>query len=297
SPISTPSHSPLPRTPTSSTPVHSKQSASSVLNNPYIIVDKPSQVISLASSSATTTGMSPAPLLVLMATLQLPANNLANLANLPPGTKLYLTTNSKNPSGKGKLLLIPQGAILRASGARYVPGWSAITGIREAREFQFGSAFRISSSSFHPAGHPGDGWTEGGHLGSGGESNLAADGGKLATQPHSLLVSTNQAAVISAAKNTSAAGGGGGGGLSKAAVASLVKGTATMTKSATSSAGAVVTLAKGVTNMPVLSMSKGARVGAVVGVPKSSGTSLVCASSIVSGVAAGGGKTSAALSG
>ncbi|XP_016385435.1 YEATS domain-containing protein 2-like isoform X2 [Sinocyclocheilus rhinocerous] len=51
----------------------------------------------------------------VMATLQLPANNLANLANLPPGTKLYLTTNSKNPSGKGKLLLIPQGAILRAS--------------------------------------------------------------------------------------------------------------------------------------------------------------------------------------
>ncbi|XP_053342391.1 YEATS domain-containing protein 2 isoform X1 [Clarias gariepinus] len=51
----------------------------------------------------------------VMATLQLPVNNLANLANLPPGTKLYLTTNSKNPSGKGKLLLIPQGAILRAS--------------------------------------------------------------------------------------------------------------------------------------------------------------------------------------
>lgn len=56
-----------------------------------------------------------------MATLQLPANNLANLANLPPGTKLYLTTNSKNPSGKGKLLLIPQGAILRASGASETP--------------------------------------------------------------------------------------------------------------------------------------------------------------------------------
>uniref|UniRef100_H3DCV2 YEATS domain-containing protein 2 n=1 Tax=Tetraodon nigroviridis TaxID=99883 RepID=H3DCV2_TETNG len=55
---------------------------------------------------------------LVMATLQLPANNLANLANLPPGTKLYLTTNSKNPSGKGKLLLIPQGAILRASSAR-----------------------------------------------------------------------------------------------------------------------------------------------------------------------------------
>lgn len=52
---------------------------------------------------------------LVMATLQLPATNLANLANLPPGTKLYLTTNSKNPSGKGKLLLIPQGAILRAT--------------------------------------------------------------------------------------------------------------------------------------------------------------------------------------
>ncbi|KAJ1089656.1 hypothetical protein NDU88_002805 [Pleurodeles waltl] len=51
----------------------------------------------------------------VMATLQLPATNLSNLANLPPGTKLYLTTNSKNPSGKGKLLLIPQGAILRAT--------------------------------------------------------------------------------------------------------------------------------------------------------------------------------------
>lgn len=51
----------------------------------------------------------------VMATLQLPATNLSNLANLPPGTKLYLTTNSKNPSGKGKLLLIPQGALLRAT--------------------------------------------------------------------------------------------------------------------------------------------------------------------------------------
>ncbi|XP_068455064.1 YEATS domain-containing protein 2-like, partial [Clinocottus analis] len=56
SPISTPSHSPLPRTPTTSTPVHSKQSASSVLNNPYIIVDKPGQVIGMASSSAASAG-------------------------------------------------------------------------------------------------------------------------------------------------------------------------------------------------------------------------------------------------
>ncbi|KAF7662717.1 hypothetical protein LDENG_00227650 [Lucifuga dentata] len=277
SPISTPSHSPLPRTPAASTPIHSKQSSSSVLNNPYIIVDKPGQVIGMSTTSAASTGSpsakqsaahgtrSPAPkvhtgtflssgvkviikqepgevstqqqmvstvtnqqqpaataahqfvalkgghmismsaqkqaggatgtttskmlgipvsstlqsavkqvaissgqILVakgnpsvskvvggkqvlaqgvakaivsgasgisgqqaatkgaggsgsgksgVMATLQLPANNLANLANLPPGTKLYLTTNSKNPSGKGKLLLIPQGAILRASSA------------------------------------------------------------------------------------------------------------------------------------------------------------------------------------
>ncbi|XP_023820772.1 YEATS domain-containing protein 2 isoform X4 [Oryzias latipes] len=274
SPISTPSHSPLPRTPIASTPAHTKD-GSSVLNNPYIIVDKPGQMIGMTSSSAGPTGSptskqgqgtrSPAPkvhtgtllssgvkviikqepgevstaqqqqmvstvtsqqqpsaaaahqlvamkgghmismtaqkqaggatgsttskmlgipvgstlqssvkqvaissgqILVakgnpgskvmggkqvlaqgvakaivsggsalsgqqggaktaggsggksgVMATLQLPANNLANLANLPPGTKLYLTTNSKNPSGKGKLLLIPQGAILRASSA------------------------------------------------------------------------------------------------------------------------------------------------------------------------------------
>lgn len=63
SPISTPSHSPLPRTSTASTPVHAKQSSSSVLNNPYIIVDKPSQVISMGSSAAASTG-APLPLFV-----------------------------------------------------------------------------------------------------------------------------------------------------------------------------------------------------------------------------------------
>ncbi|XP_029561584.1 YEATS domain-containing protein 2-like [Salmo trutta] len=46
--------------------------------------------------------------LQVMATLQLPVNNLANLL---AGTKLYVTTNSKNPSGK---LLISQGDILLA---------------------------------------------------------------------------------------------------------------------------------------------------------------------------------------
>ncbi|XP_036926864.1 YEATS domain-containing protein 2 isoform X3 [Sturnira hondurensis] len=64
----------------------------------------------------------------VMATLQLPATNLANLANLPPGTKLYLTTNSKNPSGKGKLLLIPQGAILRATNNANLQSGSAASG-------------------------------------------------------------------------------------------------------------------------------------------------------------------------
>ncbi|XP_063117191.1 YEATS domain-containing protein 2 isoform X3 [Cavia porcellus] len=234
SPISTPSPSPLPRTPTS-TPVHVKQgTASSVINNPYVIVDKPGQVVgaSTASTGSPTNKLStasqvsqgtgsPVPkihgssfvtsavkvvgvpvgaalpssvkqavaigggqILVakasssvakavgpkqvmtqgvakaivsggggtivaqpvqtlskaqvaasgpqksgpqgsVMATLQLPATNLANLANLPPGTKLYLTTNSKNPSGKGKLLLIPQGAILRATNSASLQSSSA----------------------------------------------------------------------------------------------------------------------------------------------------------------------------
>ncbi|KAM9845226.1 YEATS domain-containing protein 2 [Aulostomus maculatus] len=554
SPISTPSHSPLPRTPTTSTPVHSKQSSSSVLNNPYIIVDKPGQVIGMASASATSTGSpsakqsaaqgtrSPAPkvhtgtflssgmkviikqepgevstqpqqmvstvttqqqpaattahqfvtvkgghmismsaqkqgggatgattskmlgipvsstlqsavkqvaissgqILVakgnpsvskvmggkqvlaqgvakaivsgasgisgqqatakaagsssgksgVMATLQLPANNLANLANLPPGTKLYLTTNSKNPSGKGKLLLIPQGAILRASsaGQQSQSGSSAGTGgsqtssssssgslpsnlsytsyiLKQTPQGTFlvgqpsqGSGKQGSSSlAGNAASSPGTqqairvtagqkaailaqvvGGSQGaqvklsdgsvktvtaaaaGHLSKPGTTTLrmtggvitaasstpssvsavaaagqqqAADGGKPASQHHSLLVAANQAAVISAAKNASAAAGGS---LSKTAIAALVKGagnSATMAKTAAGSAGASVPVAKGITNMPVLGMSKGAGVGAVVGVPKSSGASLVTAASLVSGMAAGGGKTGATLSG
>ncbi|XP_033506324.1 YEATS domain-containing protein 2 isoform X1 [Epinephelus lanceolatus] len=560
SPISTPSHSPLPRTPTTSTPVHSKQSSSSVLNNPYIIVDKPSQVIGMASSSAASAGSpsakqsvaqgarSPAPkvhtgtflssgvkviikqepgevstqqqqmvstvtsqqqpaataahqfvavkgghmismsaqkqaggatgattskmlgipvsstlqsavkqvaissgqILVakgnpsvskvmggkqvlaqgvakaivsgassisgqqaaakaaggssgksgVMATLQLPANNLANLANLPPGTKLYLTTNSKNPSGKGKLLLIPQGAILRASSASQQSQSSSSAGAGGSQTSSSSSSssstlpsnlsytsyilkqtpqgtFLVgqpaqgsgkqggSSSGGHASTSPATvsqqairvsagqkaailaqvvGGSQGaqvklsdgsvktvtaaaaGHLSKPGTTTLrmtggvitaasstpgsvsaaasaaanqqqAADGGKSASQHHSLLVAANQAAVISAAKSASAAAGGS---LSKTAVATLVKGagnSATMSKSAAGSTGAVVTVAKGVTNMPVVSMSKGAGVGSVVSAPKSSGTSLVTAASLVSGMAAGGGKTGATLSG
>uniref|UniRef100_UPI0037E7BD57 YEATS domain-containing protein 2 n=1 Tax=Semicossyphus pulcher TaxID=241346 RepID=UPI0037E7BD57 len=560
SPISTPSHSPLPRTPTTSTPVHSKQSSSSVLNNPYIIVDKPGQVIGMASSSAASAGSpsakqsaahgtrSPAPkvhtstflssgvkviikqepgevstqqqqtvstvtsqqqpaasaahqfvavkgghmismsaqkqaggptgattgkmlgipvsstlqsavkqvaissgqILVakgnpsvskvmsgkqvlaqgvakaivsgasglsgqqaaakaagassgksgVMATLQLPANNLANLANLPPGTKLYLTTNSKNPSGKGKLLLIPQGAILRASSASQQSQSSSSAGAGGSQTTSSSSSssssslpsnlsytsyilkqtpqgtFLVgqpaagsgkqgaSSSAGHAASSPATvtqqairvtagqkaailaqvvGGSQGaqvklsdgsvktvtaaaaGHLSKPGTTTLrmtggvitaasstpssvsaasaaanqqqAADAVKSVSQHHSLLVAANQAAVISAAKSASAAAGGS---LSKTAVATLVKGagnSATMTKSAAGSTGAVVTVAKGITNMPVISMSKGAGAGTVVGVPKSSGTSLVTAASLVSGVAAGGGKTGATLSG
>ncbi|XP_044075077.1 YEATS domain-containing protein 2 isoform X3 [Siniperca chuatsi] len=556
SPISTPSHSPLPRTPTTSTPVHSKQSSSSVLNNPYIIVDKPGQVIGMASSSAASTGSpsakqsaaqgtrSPAPkvhtgtflssgvkviikqepgevstqqqqmvntvtshqqpaataahqfvavkgghmismsaqkqaggatgattskmlgipvsstlqsavkqvaissgqILVakgnpsvskvmggkqvlaqgvakaivsgtsgisgqqaaakaaggssgksgVMATLQLPANNLANLANLPPGTKLYLTTNSKNPSGKGKLLLIPQGAILRASSASQQSQSSSSAGAGGSQTSSSSSSlpsnlsytsyilkqtpqgtFLVgqpaqgsgkqggSTSAGHTASSPATvtqqairvtagqkaailaqvvGGPQGaqvklsdgsvktvtaataGHLSKPGTTTLrmtggvitaasstpssasaaaaaaasqqqATDGGRSASQHHSLLVAANQAAVISAAKSASAAAGGS---LSKTAVATLVKGvgnSAAMTKSAVGSTGAVVTVAKGITNMPVISMSKGTGVGTVVGVPKSSGTSLVTAASLVSGVAAGGGKTGATLSG
>ncbi|XP_068277227.1 YEATS domain-containing protein 2 isoform X3 [Nyctibius grandis] len=78
------------------------------------IVAQPVQTVTKAQVSSTGAQKSTSQGSV-MATLQLPATNLANLANLPPGTKLYLTTNSKNPSGKGKLLLIPQGAILRAT--------------------------------------------------------------------------------------------------------------------------------------------------------------------------------------
>lgn len=539
SPISTPSHSPLPRTPTTSNPVHSKQSSSSLPNNPYTIVDKPGQVVGMASSATALTGSpsskqsaaqgtrSPGPkvhtgtllssgvkviikqepgevstqqqqmvstatstvpaahqlvavkgghmismsaqkqsggsaattskmlgipvssalqsavkqvaissgqLLVtkgsspaskviggkqvlaqgvakaivsgsagisgqqagakaagsgkggVMATLQLPANNLANLANLPPGTKLYLTTNSKNPSGKGKLLLIPHGAILRASSAGQSqssssPGSGGAQGssssssslpsnlsytsyiLKQTPQGTFlvgqpsqslkqagGSGSAGHSASSSPSGSPqairvtpgqkaailaqvvggsqstqvklSDGSVKtvagAGHLSKPGTTTLrmtggvitaasstpnsgtasaliqqqTSDGSKTTSHQHSLLVAANQAAVISAAKSASAAAGSN---LSKAAVATLVKGSATTTaKSATGSAS-TVTVAKGMTNTTVVSKSTG--MGAVVGVPKSNSASLITAASLVSGSAAGGGKTTATLSG
>ncbi|XP_053507744.1 YEATS domain-containing protein 2 isoform X1 [Ictalurus furcatus] len=83
----------------------------------------------------------------VMATLQLPVNNLANLANLPPGTKLYLTTNSKNPSGKGKLLLIPQGAILRASNSAGHQSQSSSSGSAQSSSSSSGST-SLSCTSY-----------------------------------------------------------------------------------------------------------------------------------------------------
>ncbi|NWQ91043.1 YETS2 protein, partial [Burhinus bistriatus] len=115
------------------------------------IVAQPVQTITKAQVSSTSAQKSTSQGSV-MATLQLPATNLANLANLPPGTKLYLTTNSKNPSGKGKLLLIPQGAILRAtnnamSGYQRVKPFLLVTGLQSGSSTNSGGGGTQSTSS------------------------------------------------------------------------------------------------------------------------------------------------------
>ncbi|KFZ54819.1 YEATS domain-containing protein 2, partial [Antrostomus carolinensis] len=115
------------------------------------IVAQPVQTITKAQVSSTGAQKSTSQGSV-MATLQLPATNLANLANLPPGTKLYLTTNSKNPSGKGKLLLIPQGAILRAtnnamSGYQSVKPFLMVTGLQSGSSTNSGGGGTQSTSS------------------------------------------------------------------------------------------------------------------------------------------------------
>lgn len=127
-------------------------------------------------------------------------------------------------------------------------------------------------------------------------SQQAADAGKPASPHHSLLVAANQAAVINAAKSASATPGGA---LSKTAVTTLVKGAVgSAAKATVGSAGAVGSAAKGVNNVPLVSMSKGgAGAGALVSVPKGSSTSLVPTASLVGAVPAGGAKTGATLSG
>ncbi|XP_045395737.1 YEATS domain-containing protein 2 isoform X2 [Lemur catta] len=104
----------------------------------------------------------------VMATLQLPATNLANLANLPPGTKLYLTTNSKNPSGKGKLLLIPQGAILRATNNANLQSGSAASG---------GSSTGGGGGGGSGSGSGSGGGGSGGGGGTGGAQSTTGSGG------------------------------------------------------------------------------------------------------------------------
>ncbi|KFP06331.1 YEATS domain-containing protein 2 [Calypte anna] len=121
------------------------------------IVAQPVQTITKAQVSSTGAQKSTSQGSV-MATLQLPATNLANLANLPPGTKLYLTTNSKNPSGKGKLLLIPQGAILRATnnamcGYQRVKPFLLITGLQSGSSTNSGGGGGTQSTSSNLSQH------------------------------------------------------------------------------------------------------------------------------------------------
>ncbi|ELK00749.1 YEATS domain-containing protein 2 [Pteropus alecto] len=112
----------------------------------------------------------------VMATLQLPATNLANLANLPPGTKLYLTTNSKNPSGKGKLLLIPQGAILRATNNANLQSGSA-AGSGGGGGGTGGGGGGSGGGSSGGGGGGGSGGGGGGGGGTGGTQSPAGPGG------------------------------------------------------------------------------------------------------------------------
>uniref|UniRef100_A0A096LWM5 YEATS domain-containing protein 2 n=1 Tax=Poecilia formosa TaxID=48698 RepID=A0A096LWM5_POEFO len=255
---------------------------------------------------------------VVMATLQLPANNLANLANLPPGTKLYLTTNSKNPSGKGKLLLIPQGAILRASGASHQSQSGPSAGASSSQNSSSSSSSgslpsNLSYTSYilkqtpqgtFLVGQPSQGSGKQGSSSSAGHSGSST---ATSTQQAIRVTAGQKAAILAqvvgssqgaqlklsdgSVKTVTAAGAGHmskpgtttlrmtGGVITAASSAPIsaagaaasqqqVKGAATVTKSAASSSGAVVTLAKGVTNMPVVSMSKGAGAGAVVATVK-----------------------------
>ncbi|XP_060762035.1 YEATS domain-containing protein 2 isoform X2 [Neoarius graeffei] len=129
----------------------------------------------------------------VMATLQLPVNNLANLANLPPGTKLYLTTNSKNPSGKGKLLLIPQGAILRASNSAGHQSQSSSSGSAQSSSSSSGSS-SLSCTSYILKQTP-QGTFLVGQPGGSGKQGTASSTGHAASSPTSV---TQQAIRVTA---------------------------------------------------------------------------------------------------
>uniref|UniRef100_A0A7N8YNB9 YEATS domain-containing protein 2 n=1 Tax=Mastacembelus armatus TaxID=205130 RepID=A0A7N8YNB9_9TELE len=232
----------------------------------------------------------------VMATLQLPANNLANLANLPPGTKLYLTTNSKNPSGKGKLLLIPQGAILRASSA--TASFKSVIAI--SCEFSISSPpllVHFSQGTFLVS-QPAQGSGKQGGSSSAGHS---ASSPAVVTQQAIRVTAGQKAAILGAqvklsdgsVKTVTATAAGH---LSKPGMTTL-RMTGGVITAASSTPGSVSTAtaanqqqASYTVRFSVLFCKTGAGVGAVVGVPKSGGTSVVTAASLVSGMAAGGGK-------
>ncbi|XP_058274079.1 YEATS domain-containing protein 2 isoform X2 [Hemibagrus wyckioides] len=248
----------------------------------------------------------------VMATLQLPVNNLANLANLPPGTKLYLTTNSKNPSGKGKLLLIPQGAILRASNSAGHQSQSSSSGSAQSSGSSSGSSSlptSLSCTSYILKQTP-QGTFLVSQPGGSGKQSTASSTGHAASSPTSVTqqairVTAGQKAAI-LAQTAEVAGVSSTSSGTKAAAQHSVLMAANQAavisaaKSASSAAnvakntGAVVSVSKSI-NMPLISLSKGAGT-TVVSVPKSASPSLVSAASLMGGATVSG-KTAAAISG
>ncbi|TSU88991.1 YEATS domain-containing protein 2 [Bagarius yarrelli] len=268
----------------------------------------------------------------VMATLQLPVNNLANLANLPPGTKLYLTTNSKNPSGKGKLLLIPQGAILRASSSA---GQSTHTHTHTHTLHCLQGTFLVgqpagsgkqgtSSSTGHPASSPTSVTQQAirvtagqkaailaqasqvktvtsAHLAKPGSTTLRVTGGLItATNSSSTAASSGTQQSVEGAGVSSASSGSKAAAQPSVLMAANQAAVINAAKCASSAAnvakntGAVVSVSKSI-NMPLISLSKGAGT-AVVNVPKSASPSFVSAASLVGGATVSG-KTAAAISG
>uniref|UniRef100_A0A8C9TK51 YEATS domain-containing protein 2 n=1 Tax=Scleropages formosus TaxID=113540 RepID=A0A8C9TK51_SCLFO len=253
----------------------------------------------------------------VMATLQLPANNLASLANLPPGTKLYLTTNSKNPSGKGKLLLIPQGAILRASNPS---GWCKCDWNQLMPEMVFLDVLETGTFLVGQPVPPGSGKPGTSSLGSTVSSTTTGSqqairvtasqkaailaqvvGGSQASQvklTDSMVKTVTAAAAAQLSKPGTTTVRMTGGMItattSQAAIASGTKATISVPKG--TGLTAVVTVAKSV-NVPVISLAKGAG-STLVGGTKSASPSLMAAASLVAtGSSAVSGKTATTLSG
>ncbi|XP_056420571.1 YEATS domain-containing protein 2 isoform X2 [Hyla sarda] len=148
----------------------------------------------------------------VMATLQLPSTNLGNLANLPPGTKLYLTTNSKNTSGKGKLLLIPQGAILRAANTANLQSGASTSGGSGTGNASSGLPQHLTYTSYilkqTPQGTFLVGQPSGQASGKQATSSAAAQGsaGASAQGPQTLKISSGQKGTIISQGNSSTPG-------------------------------------------------------------------------------------------